>query len=538
MFDAFSHAAANHSNYRADVRSNSLPGTIALTWLAGVRNFFASILAAVALATHRPCLVDRISGSLAGDQARAAAEREVFESPLYEDADAALKLHDVNQVDEEPHEPGEQPGNVDAKNICHRGRTADHGHLALIEIMKRRQLFLPFQPCPDDFGGVRSALDRDLRDTRQRRSLLIDGVSKIANDENIREIGNGQVAVHLDPAAAIRFRCRALGQFPAKGCGCDTAGPEHGLRRQNLTQLSALERDASRVDIGHHHAFEHFHPEARDELLCFGGQSLGKGAQDSWGSFHQNDSRLLWVDLSKMVPQRLSSNFREGSGEFESRGAGSDNDEGKPSARFFRCSGALGAFERVQNLVADRRGFFDGLQARRPLPPGVIAVVRGLRSGGHNQGVVFECRAIPQNDAFCLWIDVHGLAQKYACIFLTAQDTADWSCNFSGRQRTGSHLVQQWLKKMKISPVNQGDFDRCTLQFLCRSQPAESAAENNHPVFFSHRFSPERNLDQPSIISPIGSCPALMRRTCVTIPVFSVNALVTRMKWDRETRNQ
>src|SRR5580693_5539516 len=149
------------------------------------------MLTSVAIVTHRACLVDRISGGLAGDQARAAAKREVFESPLYENADAALKLHDVNQVDEEPHEPGEQSGNVDAKNIRHRGRAADHGHLAFIEIMKGRQLFLPFQPCLDDFGGVRSALDRDLRDTRQRRSLLIDGVSKITNDENVRKIGNG-----------------------------------------------------------------------------------------------------------------------------------------------------------------------------------------------------------------------------------------------------------------------------------------------------------------------------------------------------------
>src|SRR2546429_2435031 len=158
-----------------------------------------------------------------------------------------------------------------------------------------------------------------------------------------------------------------------------------------------------------------------------------------------------------------------------------------PYTTLFR---SLGTFEGVQNLVADRRGFFDGLQAGRPLSPGVIAVVRGLRSGGHNQRVVFKCRAVPQNNALCLWIDVHGLAQKYAGVFLTAQDTAYWSGNFSGRQRTRGHLVQQWLEKMKISPVNQGDFDRRTLQLLCHSQSAESAAENNDPVFFSHQFSP------------------------------------------------
>src|SRR5205814_3586814 len=89
-----------------------------------------------------------------------------------------------------------------------------------------------------------------------------------------------------------------------------------------------FECDASRVDVRHHYAFQHFHAQTRDELLGLNGQILGKGAQDSWGSFHQNDSRLLRVDLSKIVPQGLSSDFRERSREFEPGGAGSNNDEG------------------------------------------------------------------------------------------------------------------------------------------------------------------------------------------------------------------
>src|SRR5260370_771330 len=100
------------------------------------------------------------------------------------------------------------------------------------------------------------------------------------------------------------------------------------------------------------------------------------------------------------------------------------NNEGQPGARLLRTGGAFGKFEGVQNLVADRRGFFDGLQAGRPLSPGVIAIVRGLRSRPDNQGVVFEGRAVPQNNAFCLRIDVHRLAQKNLCVFLTAQHAA------------------------------------------------------------------------------------------------------------------
>src|ERR1700674_3709834 len=156
-------------------------------WAKWSRRF----LAAVAPVAHRTCLIDRISSSFAGDQASAAAERQVLESPLNENDDAALKLHDVNQVDEEPHQPGKQPGNVDAKNICHRGRAANHGHVSFIEIMKWRPLFLPFQPRTNDSCRVRSALHRDLRDTWKQLSLFIEGVREIANDENIRKIGNG-----------------------------------------------------------------------------------------------------------------------------------------------------------------------------------------------------------------------------------------------------------------------------------------------------------------------------------------------------------
>jgi hypothetical protein len=63
-------------------------------------------------------------------------------------------------------------------------------------------------------------------------------------------------------------------------------------------------------------------------------------------------------------------------------------------------------------------------------------------------------------------------------------------------------LVQQRLKKMKIAPVNQRDFDGRALQLLRGSQSAKSAAENDDSMFLVHApCSPERNLAEPSIIS-------------------------------------
>src|SRR5947207_3104632 len=45
---------------------------------------------------NRACLMNRICGSFARDQARATAEGQVFKSPLHEDDDAALKLHSAS----------------------------------------------------------------------------------------------------------------------------------------------------------------------------------------------------------------------------------------------------------------------------------------------------------------------------------------------------------------------------------------------------------------------------------------------------------
>src|SRR6266849_5769966 len=218
----------------------------------------------IAPVMHRTGLIDRVGSGDAGDQACAAAEREIFETPLNENDDAALKLNYIDQVDEEPHQPGEQPRDMDSKDICHRGGAADYRHFAFVEVMKWRRFFLPGHPRTDNFGGVRSALHRDLCDAGQWSSLFIGGVSKIANDENFGKIGDSQVAIHLDPAAAIRFRLGALGEFPPEGRGGDATGPEHRLCRQCLTRIPVFKRDARCIDIRYHHAFDHFHAQACD----------------------------------------------------------------------------------------------------------------------------------------------------------------------------------------------------------------------------------------------------------------------------------
>src|SRR6266404_931377 len=281
-----------------------------------------------AASSYSGCRIHWIRGRLAGNQAGAAAKREVFKSPLNENNHAALKFHNVDQVDEEPDQPCRQPRKVKAKNVSDGRGAADDGHIALIEIVKRRQFRLALQARPDGFCRVSASLHRYLRDARQLLPFLVHREGKIAEDENVRKIRDRKVAVDLNSPAAIRFRMGALGKPRAEGRSLDSAGPKHGPRRKCFRGISALEFDTFFIDFRHHDALNDFHAEPRHQLLRLCGQILGERPEHAWRSFHQNDSRFARIDLAKVVPQRFLRNFGKRTGQLHPRGSGADDYEG------------------------------------------------------------------------------------------------------------------------------------------------------------------------------------------------------------------
>ena len=89
--------------------------------------------------------------------------------------------------------------------------------------------------------------------------------------------------------------------------------------------------------------------------------------------------------MAEVVLEGFVGDFREGAGELQAGGSGADDHESEPGAGFFMGGGALGTFKGVKDFVADGGGFLDGLEARSPFAPGVIAVVGGLRAGGDDK---------------------------------------------------------------------------------------------------------------------------------------------------------
>src|ERR1700736_497618 len=181
---------------------------------------------------HCGAVIDRIRPRSAGNQPGAATKSNKFEAPLYEDQHATLKFHQINKMKEEPDQPSRQARKMQAKNVGYRSCAANDRHVSLIEVMKRSWRFFPLYPRSNCSCDVRAALHRHLGDARERLAIFTRGKRLITDDKNIGVVGNGEVRVHRNATAAIRFSLGALGEFLAKLGGRYPAGPQYGFGRE------------------------------------------------------------------------------------------------------------------------------------------------------------------------------------------------------------------------------------------------------------------------------------------------------------------
>src|SRR5882724_6378045 len=103
---------------------------------------------------------------------------------------------------------------------------------------------------------------------------------------------------------------------------------------------------------------------------------------------------ITWIALPKIVLERLPRNLADSSGEFDTGGACAHDDEREPGAPVHGIRHPLGHFEGVQNFVPDVGRLFHAFQPGGPLAPGVVPVVRALRTRGDHQRIVVEAGAV------------------------------------------------------------------------------------------------------------------------------------------------
>lgn len=89
-----------------------------------------------------------------------------------------------------------------------------------------------------------------------------------------------------------------------------------------------------------------------------------------------------------------------------------------------------------------------------------MAEVLVAGAGGHDQRVVGHFAAVTQLDAVAGDIDADHFTEQHPRVVLSAKDRPQRRGDIGRRQPARGHLIEQRLKKMEISPVDQCDMHR------------------------------------------------------------------------------
>ncbi len=136
--------------------------------------------------------------------------------------------------------------------------------------------------------------------------------------------------------------------------------------------------------------------------------------------------------------------------------------------------------------MAHAGGFFDGFEAGSVLAPVVVAVVRGLRAGGDEEGVVGEGFAVGEEDLFRGGINVDGFTEQDFDVFLAAKDGADGGSDFGGGEGASGNLIEKRLEEVEVAFVEKGDVDVGALEGLRGDETREATAEDEDAVCGRH----------------------------------------------------
>src|SRR5258706_11616945 len=88
-------------------------------------------------------------------------------------------------------------------------------------------------------------------------------------------------------------------------------------------------------------------------------------------------------------------------------------------------------------------------------------------------------------------IEIDGVGQQNLSILLSVQQDAQRSRDFAGGQRSRGYLIQEWLKQMEVTAVDQWDIKLFMAQRSSGIQSAEATADDDHPMhlFFIYAFT-------------------------------------------------
>ena len=165
---------------------------------------------------------------LLGGHPLGTAPAEEADRPVQDGGDPALEAHDVEEVDDQPHQPGDEAVELELAEVDDRGEPRDRRHRALVVVLE---------------GALRAALPAMRPLDRRRRSTerpgWPPGRHRAACPATIMSPttctsgwpGQREVGQHRDPAGAVDLGAGLLAEDPAQRAGLHARPPRSWWRR-------------------------------------------------------------------------------------------------------------------------------------------------------------------------------------------------------------------------------------------------------------------------------------------------------------------
>ncbi len=132
-----------------------------------------------------------------------------------------------------------------------------------------------------------------------------------------------------------------------------------------------------------------------------------------------------------------------------------------------------------------------------------VAVARA----GRDDQVVIRNTGMPYDHLSRSGFDIGYAAQQDANIWLVPKKAANWPGDVGRGKPGGRDLIQQWLEKIIIALVDQGDTAARVAQRLCRGDAAKAGADDDdtrralvrhhEDAFDFGKATPQRSGDKP-----------------------------------------
>src|SRR6266566_58086 len=238
----------------------SLPGAMGVErWstLVCVKSWLPSLaktLVRVRMARTGPSSRVRNSGlsPALADEPCAPATGDEAESPARDDQQPVLEADQIEEMHDEPGDPGDEAADADPLDVRDGLRATDRGQIALVDVLEGLR-GAARQTIADHPRDVAAFLDRNRSEAGKChvRAVAFDNAHHVADREDIGMVVERQILFHGDTPNAVDLRPVRRGQLRGERRRGDACSPDDRARR-NSFDLAALGanryRDGADVD--------------------------------------------------------------------------------------------------------------------------------------------------------------------------------------------------------------------------------------------------------------------------------------------------